>query len=192
QERAMDQRLREEETRLRIERANYASHFARAYAAYPQIPRGTLEAIAYVQSRWHNVRVDEAGDMGDHHHMPAAHGVMGLYAGDGFADQAGEAAALLGVPAEQVKRDAGTNILAAAALLARHMRGHDARDLESLAPVLARYAGFSASPAGGAIDDYARASFAFDVLLAQDRGIDEKGMVVPQSPVAWERAFDAG
>lgn len=189
---AMDLRLRQEEVRLRAERAAYPAYFKRAYAAYPQIPRGTLEAIAYVQSRWHNVRVDEADGMGDHHHMPAAHGVMGLYAGDGFADQVGEAAALLGVPAEQVKRDAATNILAAAALLARQMRGHDARDLESLAPVLARYAGFSASPAGGAIDDYARASFAFDVLLAQDRGIDEKGMVVPQSPVAWERAFDAG
>ena len=190
QERAMDQRLREEETRLRIERAAYASHFARAYAAYPQIPRGTLESIAYVQSRWHNVRVEEAGDMGDHHHMPAAHGVMGLYAGDGFADQVGEAAALLGVPMERVKSDPATNIMAAATLLGRQLRGKDVHDLESLAPELARYAGYSAQPGGGEIDDYARASFAFDVLLAQDRGVDEKGMVVPQTAVAWERAFD--
>src|SRR5690554_6375059 len=192
QEQAMDQRLREEETRLRLERAAYPSHFKRAYAAYPQIPRGTLEAIAYVQSRWHNVRADRAGDMGDHHHMPAAHGVMGLYAGDGFADQVGEAAALLGVPAERVKHDPATNIMAAASLLGRQLRGKAVADLESLAPELARYAGFSASPAAqGTIDDYARASFAFDVLLAQDRGVDEKGMVVPQTPVAWERAFDA-
>ncbi|MGY1528797.1 N-acetylmuramoyl-L-alanine amidase [Luteimonas sp. A649] len=191
QERAMDERLRLEETRLRIERAAYPAYFKRAYAAYPQIPRGTLEAIAYVQSRWHNVRADQAGDMGDHHHMPAAHGVMGLYAGDGFADQVGEAAALLGVPAERVKHDAATNIMAAAALLGRQLRGKDMKDLEALAPELARYAGFSASPAEGAIADYARASFAFDVLLAQDRGVDEKGMVVPQVAVAWERAFDA-
>ncbi|WP_343277277.1 N-acetylmuramoyl-L-alanine amidase [Luteimonas yanweni] len=190
QERAMDQRLRDEETRLRVERAAYPSLFARAYAAYPQIPRGTLESIAYVQSRWHNVRADQAGDMGDHHHMPAAHGVMGLYAGNGFADQVGEAAALLGVPAERVKHDPAVNIMAAAALLGRQLRGKDVRDLESLAPELARYAGYSAAPGGGAIDDYARASFAFDVLLAQDRGVDEKGMVVPQTAVAWERAFD--
>jgi N-acetyl-anhydromuramyl-L-alanine amidase AmpD len=191
-ERAMDQQLRGEETRLRSERAAYPSYFKRAYAAYPQIPRGTLEAIAYVQSRWHNVRADQAADMADHHHMPFAHGVMGLYAGDGFADQVGEAAALLGVPAERVKHDPATNIMAAAALLGRQLRGKDVKSLESLAPELARYAGFSASPAEGAIADYARASFAFDVLLAQDRGIDEKGMVVPQTPVAWERAFDAG
>ena len=82
--------------------------------------------------------------------------------------------------------------MAAASLLGRQLRGKAVADLESLAPELARYAGFSASPAAqGTIDDYARASFAFDVLLAQDRGVDEKGMVVPQTPVAWERAFDA-
>src|SRR5690606_12774558 len=131
---------------------------------------------------------EAAGDMHDHHHMPTAHGVMGLYAGEGFADQVGEAAALLAVPAERVKRDPATNIMAAAALLGRQLRGREVKDLESLAPELARYAGFSPAPAGGAVDDYARASFAFDVLLAQDRGVDEKGMVVPQTPVEWERA----
>ncbi len=190
QEAAMDERLRNEEVRLRAERAAYPAYFKRAYAAYPQLPRGTLEAIAYVQSRWQNVRADESGAMADHGHMPAAHGVMGLYAGDGFADQVGEAAGLLGVPAERVRLDPATSIMAAAALLDRQLRGHDARDPAALASALARYAGFSASPAGGAIDDYARASFAFDVLLAQDRGIDEKGMVVPQKAVEWERAFD--
>ena len=191
EQRAMDQRLRGEETRLRLERAAFPAHFRRAYAAYPRIPRGTLEALAYVQSRWHHVRHGDAADMGDHHHMPAAHGVMGLYAGGGFADQVGEAAALLGVPAERVRQDPATNIMAAAALLERELRGHDVKDAESAVPALMRYAGFSASPAGSVVEDYARASFAFDVLLAQDRGVDEKGMVVPQRAVAWERAFDA-
>lgn len=191
-ERALEQRLRDEETRLRIERAAYPAYFRRAYEAWPGIPRGTLEAIAYVQSRWHNNRADASAGMDGHHHMPFAHGVMGLYAGDGFADQVGEAAALLGVPAERVKTDPAINIMAAATLLGRQLRGKDVKDLESLAPELARYAGFSAEPAAaGAIDDYARASFAFDVLLALDRGVDEKGMVVPQAAVAWERAFDA-
>ena len=191
QEAAMAERLRQEEVRLRAERAAYPAYFKRAYAAYPRIPRGALEAIAHVQTRWQNVRADDAGAMADHGHMPTAHGVMGLYAGGGFADQVGEAAALLGVSGEQVKRDPATNIMAAAALLEQHLRGHEVKDLESLAPGLARYAGFSPSPVGSAIDDHARASFAFDVLLALDRGVDDKGMVVPQVPVAWERAFDA-
>ena len=190
QDAALHDRLRQEEARLRAERAAYPGYFRRAYATYPSIPRGTLEAIAFVQSRWRNVTpADDAGMA--HHHMPAAYGVMGLYAGDGFADQAGEAAALLGVPVERVKRDPKTNILAAAALLDRGLRGRDAADLEAIAPVLAAYAGFSQAPGAGAIDDYARASFAFDVLLAMDRGVDEKGMVVPRRAIAWERAFPA-
>src|SRR5690606_13140251 len=75
QEAALAERLRQEEVRLRAERAAYPAYFKRAYAAYPQIPRGALEAIAHVQSRWQNVRADDAGAMADHGHMPAAHGV---------------------------------------------------------------------------------------------------------------------
>ena len=183
------QHLRQEEARLQAERASYPAYFARAYRAYPSIPRGTLEAIAFVQSRWHHVAPAAEEAMHGHHHMPRAWGLMGLYAGEGFADQVGEAAALLGVPAGQVRDDAATNVLAAAALLDRQLRGRRIDGLEAMAPELARYAGFSASADGGAIDDYARASFAFDVLLALDRGVDEKGMVVPAREVAWEQAF---
>ncbi|MFZ7096066.1 N-acetylmuramoyl-L-alanine amidase [Luteimonas dalianensis] len=184
------QHLRQEEARLRAERAAYPAYFARAYRAYPSIPRGTLEAIAFVQSRWHHVAAAADEPMHGHHHMPRAHGLMGLYAGEGFADQVGEAAALLGVPADQVRDDPATNVLAAAALLDRQLRGRQVDGLEAMAPELARYAGLSAAPDGGAIDDYARASFAFDVLLALDRGVDEKGMVVPMREVAWEQAFE--
>ena len=184
-------RLRQEETRLRAERAAYPAYFRRAYAAYPRIPRGTLEAIAFVQSRWHNLAPERDGEA-DHHHMPAAWGVMGLYHGDGFADQVGEAAAVLGIGAERIKRDPATNILAAAALLDRELRGKAIDSIEALAPRLARYAGFSPAANASAIDDYARASFAFDVLLALDRGVNEKGMVVPERAIAWERAFPAG
>ena len=54
--------------------------------------------------------------------MPAAWGVMGLYHGQGFADQVSEGARLLGVSAEQVRNDPLTNILAAAALLDAQIR----------------------------------------------------------------------
>lgn len=185
-EAAFDRQLRQHAQRLRAERIAYPRYFQRAYARYPSIPRGTLEAIAYVQSRWQHLQPADDGNAG-HHHLPAAHGVMGLYAGGGFADQVGEAAALLGVPAEAVRRDPATNILAAAALLDRELRGAGAAAVEDTAAPLMRYAGFS--PGAGAIDAYARASFAFDVLLAQDRGVDEDGMRVPERAVAWERAF---
>lgn len=188
---ALLRQLQQEEARLRAERAPYPAYFAQAYRVYPAIPRGTLEAIAFVQSRWHHIVPERRDAMAGHHHMPQGHGLMGLYAGDGFADQVGAAAALLGVPAERIKDDPATNVLAAAALLDRQLRGRRVTEPEALAPELAGYAGFDPAAGASRIDDYARASFAYDVLLALDRGVDEKGMVVPERPIAWERAFDA-
>src|SRR3546814_2804842 len=110
-----------------------------------------------------------------HGDMPRAWGVMGLYAGEGFADQVGEAAALLGTTPERVKRNPAMNILAAAVLLDRELRG-TARDDEALAQALQRYAGFGTRT--GDVEAYARASFAFDVLIGLDRGVDDNGIRV--------------
>lgn len=180
--------LQKEEQDLRAARADLPKLFAQAYAAYPQIPNGVLEALAYTQSRWLPLAPEPQHQA--HHHMPGAWGVMGLYGGEGFTDQLGEAAQLLAIDRHRIATDDGLNILAAAALLAREMGAAPVRELEEMAPVLARYAGFTPE-SRGQIDDFARDSFAFDVLLALDRGIDEKGMFVPERPVRWERAFDA-
>ncbi len=182
------QRLQAQETRLRAERSHYPAMFSAAYARYPRLPAGTLEALAYSQSRWHQLRPDRSGEP-RHGNLPQAWGVMGLYAGEGFADQVGEAAALLGTTPERVKHNPSTNILAAAVLLDRELRG-TARDDEALAQALQRYAGFGRD-GGGEVDGYARASFAFDVLLGLDRGVDDNGIRVPGRAVAWERAFPA-
>lgn len=192
-----------EEAARAPQRQAFRQYFRQAYARYPSIPAGTLEAIAYVQSRWQQLQPDPRRQMQAeaHHHMPAAHGVMGLYAGQGFADQVSEAARLLGVPAEQVRRDARSNVLSAAALLDREIRKDQPAASrvqpatpESIRPALMRYAGFSPSPVeaarASAIDDYARTSFAYDVLLAQDRGVNDRGIVVPERTIEWERAFD--
>jgi N-acetyl-anhydromuramyl-L-alanine amidase AmpD len=186
--------LAAEEAELRALRAPLPAYFADAYARYPQIPAGTLEAIAYSQSRWMPLAKGNGND--DHHRMPSAFGVMGLYAGEGFADQLGQAQSLIGIPAATIASDSRSNILAAAALLAREIdvdgaskRGMPASP-EAIAPALARYAGFGTDANGkSAIDDHARQSFAFDVLLAVDRGVNDKGMVVPERAIEWEKAF---
>ena len=180
-------RLESQEKLLRNERSYYPAMFRAAYARYPRIPAGTLEALAYSQSRWHQLRPDRAGEP-PHGDMPRAWGVMGLYAGEGFADQVGEAAALLGTTPERIKQQPSTNILAAAVLLDRELRG-TARDDAALAQALQRYAGFG--DRSGAVDAYARASFAFDVLLGVDRGVDDNGIRVPERAVDWEHAFSA-
>src|SRR3546814_14151434 len=80
------------------------------------------------------------------------------------------------------------NILAAAVLPDRELRG-TARDDEALAQALQRYAGFGTRT--GDVEAYARASFAFDVLLGLDRGVDDNGIRVPERAVEWARAFPA-
>lgn len=193
----LPKRLQAEEAELVSIRAAFPPLFAEAYARYPQIPKGVLEAIAYSQSRWMPL-ADEKG-IEKHHNMPTAWGVMGLYGGEGFTDQLGEAEKLLGVAREVIATDARWNIMAAAALLAREIdadaigkRG-GTPDVASIVPALTRYAGFTPVETGkrGAIEDFARTSFAYDVLLALDRGVNEKGMVVPERPVEWEKAFPA-
>src|SRR5690554_6892559 len=140
---AMLARLKAEEAQLTAIRAAFPPLFAQAYEQYPQIPKGVLEAIAYSQSRWLPLKAD-AGHGENHHHMPTAHGVMGLYGGEGFTDQLAQASGLLGVPAEVIARDDRYNILAAAALLAREIdaeRGNRrsskaAPDAEDIVPAL--------------------------------------------------------
>ena len=169
---------------LAAARADWPALFEAAYARYPAVPRGLLESIAYVQSRWVMLDGTRAADA----ESASAVGVMGLYQGDGFADQVGDAAALLGVPRARVEREAYWNILGAAALLsdAAARLAPDARE----ADLLAAYAGFAA-PRGNAIDTYARESFAYDVLLTLDRGADDDGIRIAARTVEWERQFGA-
>jgi hypothetical protein len=195
EDRALAQRLQIEESLQRVDRALYADYFRQAYARYPSIPAGTLESIAYVMSRWQQLQPGPAAGYGEQHqHMPRSYGVMGLYHGEGFADQVSEGARLIGVPAARVQRDPLSNILASAALLDRELRadGVGAKSaIEATRPALERYAGFAGNAGKSVIQDHARSSFAFDVLLAQDKGVNDRGIVVPTRAVAWERAFDA-
>lgn len=179
---------------LVAERVRYPEYFARAYARYPDLPRGVLEALAYSETGWRNVE-PAAADGGHGRHMPAAYGVMGLYHGEGFADQVTEGAKLLGLSPTLVMRDPETNILAAAALLDRASKANKARgepyarseDPSTMGAVLARYAGYGDGM--GEIRTYARQSFAYAVLSTLDRGVDANGVKVPKRAVGMERAF---
>ena len=171
-----------EQSALAAARTGYPALFEAAYARYPAVPRGLLESIAYVQSRWSMLDGTRTVDA----ESAPAIGVMGLYQGDGFADQVGDAAALLGVSRSRVENDAYWNILGAAALLSDAARklAPDASE----AALLAAYAGFQ-TPQADAIADFARESFAYDVLLALDRGADDNGIRINARAIEWERQF---
>jgi hypothetical protein len=167
--------------------------FRKAYARYPSVPAGTLEAIAYVQTGWRNVQPEEKS--ASERHMPAAYGVMGLYHGEGFADQVTQGARLTGQGVDTVMRNPEANILAAAALLDQAMRqqGSPAAQREGAetwyAQLLQRYAGFGAG--GGNIGAYARESFAYSVLDSMNRAVRENGIAVPGRVIELDRAFTA-
>ena len=167
--------------------------FRMAYQRFPTLPGGTLEAIAFVQTGWRNVQPDEK--MAADRHMPSAYGVMGLYHGEGFADQVTEGARLIGKSPALVMSDPQTNILAAAALLDQAMRqqGSPAAQREGAetwyAQLLQRYAGFG--PLGGNIGAYARESFAYSVLDSMNRAVRDNGVVVPSRKIDLSKSFAA-
>ncbi|WP_242107337.1 N-acetylmuramoyl-L-alanine amidase [Luteimonas aquatica] len=178
---------------LLAERAKYRTYFSAAYARYPDLPVGLLEAIAWSETGWTHVRPDPSPQA--HRHMPPAYGVMGLYRGEGFANQVREGARLLGVSEAMVMSDPELNILAGAALLDQALRATRERanaaglsgDDAVLARALAAYAGYGSG--GGNIRSYARTSFAYNVLLGAERGITERGVEIPRRKVEWNKAF---
>src|SRR5688500_15093978 len=53
---------------------NYSAEFETAYAAFPAIPKGILEGVAYAQTRITHITGNNEGCIG----MPQVSGVMGL------------------------------------------------------------------------------------------------------------------
>lgn len=183
-EQAHESRMAGEQALLAEKRAEYPAMFAAAYAQFPRLPAGLLESIAYVQSRW--VMLDGLVEKGAES-APAV-GLMGLYQGGIFRDQVGEAAELLGVMREDVMFDPQTNIMGAAALLAKAQARVGRKG--STARVLQAYAGFNVE-GKSAVDAFARESFAYDVLLTLDRGSDDHGVRIQPKAIDWENQFGA-
>lgn len=187
---SVESAIQDNEAQLRVHRAAFPTYFAKAYARYPQLPAGSLEAIAMSASRWMHVVPQASEDA--HAHQPPAFGVMGLRDGSaGFADTLSQAALASGYGKQQIIDSPEANIVATAALLSHWLdqRGARARVIEDLQPELQRLSAIDQSKRS-AISAYAAEAYAFDVLLAADRGADDSGIHVPEKAIEWERAFD--
>ncbi len=173
--------------RMLPQRAQYRAWFAEAERAYPELPKGLLASLAWSASRWeHLVPTQESS----HLHMPGAVGVMGFYDGtDGFANTLGEAAAALGVDPQQVANDPHTNIMAGAALLSHYMEQHNLKNQkpEAWTPALQSFSGLEQFP--GETGNFARNSYAYDVLLTLDKGHDDNGVEIQSTPIDFTQAF---
>ncbi len=91
----------------------YEAYFNKAYALYPEIPRGTLEAVAYTNTRFTHLEHDGT-ETESCVGVPNAYGVMGLTL-DGknyFHDNLKKVAKLSGSTAEEIISSPEKNILA--------------------------------------------------------------------------------
>ena len=92
---------------------NYAAEFNAAYLAYPEIPRGILEGVAYAQTRITHITGNNEGCIG----LPQVSGVMGLTEnGQGyFNNNLIYSSNVSGYSISQIKTSPAINILAYAA-----------------------------------------------------------------------------
>lgn len=104
------------------------SQFAQAAETYG-VPSQLLKAVGHAETRWQMVESELPGE-------EPAYGIMAL-----GGEQLSRAAALAGLPAAEVRTDAGANILAGAALLSAYADelGLERSDLAAWAPAVARF-----------------------------------------------------
>lgn len=89
----------------------YESYFNKAYVLYPDIPKGTLEAVAFTNTRFYHVTSAEAESCTG---MPRAYGVMGLIL-DGknyFSNNLNTVSKLSGYSSDDIINSPEKNILA--------------------------------------------------------------------------------
>jgi len=91
----------------------YAAYFNQAYQMYPEIPRGTLEAVAYTNTRFDHI-THPANETESCSGIPKAYGVMGLtLAGKNyFNDNLKKVAKLSGYTIDEIISSPEKNILA--------------------------------------------------------------------------------
>jgi N-acetyl-anhydromuramyl-L-alanine amidase AmpD len=181
-----------ENQRMTQVRESYPAFFAKAYARYPQIPAGVLEALAYTKTRWNPI-VPSTDVDADSAHMRPAFGVMALFDGAApFVNQVEQAAKLTGLTPAQIKFDTESNIIAAASLLARDLgASKSALTLEQSASALRNAMGLRTN-AKSTINTHLEDSFAYSVFNALDRGHDDHGIRFKAREVAFEKIFSAG
>lgn len=113
----------------------YQSYFDEAYRAFPGIPEGVLEAIAFTNTRFHHLEAKPSCQ-----ELPEYYGVMGLVEdGKGyFQNSLQKVAQLSGYSEADIKRDPRTNIIAyAAAYHSLQQSKNVSRSAEGQRPVLA-------------------------------------------------------
>ncbi len=152
----------------------YVKHFEKAYINYPLVPRGSLEALAYVQSRIQNL-VPEQGM--DHHHGPNRYGLFALIEnGEGyFTNTLLELSKTTSVTKEDLKNNIAEQINAVAKMLQQYCKKNNITTMDGMSNC---FKAFSETPYKTTIDAFAKDQFLYDIYLALTYGINENNVVV--------------
>jgi hypothetical protein len=155
------------------EHAQYAEMFRASARAY-SVPLGLLEAIAYVETRWHPAHPDPA-DAANHGHMQV-YGIMGFHDDSSLGHGLKAAAEAIGKDPSELTVSSALNIEGAAALLKQIARKKGVEDSD-----LARWSevvrAFSGIPELEDSDTYVTTVF----KTLRD-GVAENGIEIPAHP----------
>lgn len=174
---------------LAKKRAIYQKVFAQAYNAYPNVPAGMLESLAFVASRWEH-RMPDGHE--NHQGMPQTYGLFGLYDSEasGFSNTLGMIANAYGVDEQTLIDDVDTYIMATASFIEREIIDNrlQGKAIEAHRPIFAKFSGI---PGDSSINDYAINSYVYDAFSVLDKGHDDHGIKVNTRSIKWENAFSA-
>ena len=188
------QQLQVTHSKFAKKRAGYQALFNKAYAAYPTLPNGLLESLAYVATRWEHRLPDELEHKShpheNHQGMPQTYGVFGLYDTDasGFINTLEMVANSYGVSKADMLQDPETYVLATAAYIEQSLvdKGLENKSIEFYRPILASLSGIEKT---NQINQYAINSFVFDAFNVLEKGHDDNGIMIKGKTINWNKAF---
>jgi len=169
-------------------------HFARAYAQYPSIPKGILEAAAWSASHLSNLSPHESSDHSNCMGMPERFGLFGLIEdGKGyFKNNLLEICRLSNISPAKFKEDVGLQILAVAKFLSREASVQKlaaTTPAESFSLVLEK---LSEIPDDGSrINTYARKLYTYDIYYHLQKGFASPALSMPPATISMDAIYPA-
>jgi N-acetyl-anhydromuramyl-L-alanine amidase AmpD len=169
-------------------------YFDEAYRKYPNIPKGTLEAVAYSASRMNNLQAEKTNDHTNCMDMPQRYGIFGLVEdGKGyFKNNLLEVAKLSNITPAQFKKDVRLQVLAVARFLSQQaaaQRLAAGAGVESFAPVLEKLSEIPND--GSSVNTYARSLYTYDIYDHLQKGFKSAALEAAPVKVQMEKVYPA-
>lgn len=161
-----------------------------AYSFYPNVPKGSLEAMAYSTTHIYNL-IPEKTEA--HHHAPQRYGLFALVAdGEGYWDNnlwevleitEGVSPAIKEAKIQAFLQNPQTQILAVAKRMAFLCEKHHVTDISNIALAIRE---FSEIPANSPLNEYAQDLYAYEVFFQLNHGIytdfiSQKPIIIAES-----------